>query len=142
LALSAYGSWRYREMQGLYYPSSQKQQQRLEEIIRTEPMFASHALGLLDDVITPTPQTLKTQRHWLELMAAFRPYPDVLRRKAQMEALAGEPEKAAHTFSLALASFPTYAPSFLEELDEDQPAWAPLRQMAQTAIDKLPPQYR
>ena len=142
LALAAYGSWRYREMQGLYYPTSQRQQQRLEQIIRHEPMFASHALGLLDDVITPTPAALKTQRHWLELMAAFRPYPDVLRRKAQMEALAGEDDKAAHTFSLALASFPTYAPDFLEELDEDEPAWARLRQMAQQAVDKLPPQYR
>lgn len=142
IVLAAYGSWRYREMQGLYYPSSQRQQQRLEQIIRHEPMFASHALGLLDDVITPTPAALKTQRHWLELMAAFRPYPDVLRRKAQMEALAGEQDKAAHTFSLALASFPTYAPDFLEELDEDQPAWARLRQMAQQAVDKLPAQYR
>lgn len=142
LALAAYGSWRYREMQGLYYPTSQRQQQRLEQIIRHEPMFASHALGLLDDVITPTPAALKTQRHWLELMAAFRPYPDVLRRKAQMEALAGEDDKAAHTFSLALASFPTYAPDFLEELDEDEPAWARLRQMAQQAVDKLPAQYR
>ncbi|UDM15808.1 PglL family O-oligosaccharyltransferase [Vogesella sp. XCS3] len=142
LVLAAYGSWRYREMQGLYYPTTQRQQQRLEQIIRHEPMFASHALGLLDDVITPTPQALKTQRHWLELMAAFRPYPDVLRRKAQMEALAGEQEKAAHTFSLALASFPTYAPDFLAELDEGEPAWARLRAMAQAATDKLPPQYR
>jgi len=142
LVLATYGSWRYREMQGLYYPSSQRQQQRLEQIIRNEPMFASHALGLLDDVIRPTPQALKTQRHWLELMAAFRPYPDVLRRKAQMEALAGEQEKAMHTFSLALASFPTYAPDFLEELDEDEPAWQGLRDMARQAVDKLPPQYR
>lgn len=142
LGLAAYGSWRYREMQGLYYPTSQRQQQRLEQIIRHEPMFASHALGLLDDVITPTPSALKTQRHWLEKMAAFRPYPDVLRRKAQMEALAGEYDKAAHTFRLALASFPTYAPDFLAELDEDEPAWAGLRQQAQQAVDKLPPQYR
>ncbi|MFN4236337.1 MAG: Wzy polymerase domain-containing protein [Vogesella sp.] len=142
LVLAAYGSLRYREMQGLYYPTSQRQQQRLEQIIRHEPMFASHALGLLDDVIRPSSSSLKTQRHWLEKMAAFRPYPDVLRRKAQMEALAGEYDKAAHTFSLALASFPTYAPDFLAELDEDEPAWAGLRQQAQQAVDKLPPQYR
>jgi hypothetical protein len=59
-----------------------------------------------------------------------------------MEALAGEQDKAAHTFSLALASFPTYAPDFLAELDENEPAWARLRAMAQAATDKLPPQYR
>lgn len=142
LLLAAYGSWRYKEMQGLYYPSQVKQQQRLEEIIRKEPMFAAHALGLLDDVLLPSRQLTESQRQWLDLMAAYRPYPDVLRRQAQMQALAGESAQAEATMQLALASFPTYAPDFLEELDEDEPAWAGLRRIVQAAIERLPAQYR
>ncbi|MFC3532544.1 Wzy polymerase domain-containing protein [Vogesella facilis] len=142
LALALYGSWRYIELQGLYYPTSQKKQQRLEQIIRSEPMFAAHALGLLDDVIQPTAAATPNQRKWLDLMAAYRPYPDVLLRKAKMEALAGEQVRAASTLRTALASFPTYAPDFLDDLDEDEPAWRELRQIAQQAVAALPAQYR
>ncbi|WP_246210714.1 PglL family O-oligosaccharyltransferase [Vogesella oryzae] len=142
LALAAYGSWRYVEMQGLYYPNSQKKQHRLEEIIRTEPMFAAHALGLLDDVIEPTADATPNQRKWLDLMAAYRPYPDVLLRKAKMEALGGEEAKAVATLRAALGSFPTYAPDFLDDLDEDEPKFAELRQITQQAIAALPAKYR
>ncbi|SCK10404.1 PglL family O-oligosaccharyltransferase [Vogesella sp. LIG4] len=136
LVLASYGSWRYEEMQGLYYPTALKKQQRLEEIIRTEPMFAAHALGLLDDVMTPSRATLKDYRKWVDLMALYRPYPDVLLRKAQMEALAGEQAKAAQTMRYALASFPTYASQFLDELDDDEPAWSGLIDIAQQVDDK------
>lgn len=129
LGLAAYGSWRYVEMQGLYYPTAPKQRARLEQIMREEPMFAAHALGLMDDVMTPSRSTLREYRKWLELMAAYRPYPDVLLRKAQMEALAGDHAKAEQTLRAALASFPTYAGQFLGDLDEDEPAWTALRQI-------------
>lgn len=135
LGLAAYGSWRYVEMQGLYYPTAPKQRARLEQIMREEPMFAAHALGLMDDVMTPSRSNLHEYRKWLELMAAYRPYPDVLLRKAQMEALAGEQLKARQTLRAALASFPTYAGQFLGDLDEDEPAWQELRSIVLQAVE-------
>lgn len=136
LLLAVYGSYRYVEMQGLYNPRTVQQQQRLQQIMREEPLFAFHALGLLDDVVRPGRDSPPQQRQWIALLAQMRPYPDVLRKEAQFLALEGRPQEAAYTMRLALASFPTYAPFFLRALSPEEPAWQPLRQQVEAAMLK------
>ncbi|MGL6070131.1 Wzy polymerase domain-containing protein, partial [Craterilacuibacter sp.] len=75
-------------------------------------------------------------------LAAFRPYPDVLLKKAQLEALAGRPDQARRTLQQALASFPTYAPQYMHRLAGSEPAWAGLYQEASAARARLPERYR
>ncbi|MNR41459.1 hypothetical protein D3C85_1598520 [compost metagenome] len=104
--------------------------------MRNEPLFAFHALGLLDDVVKPGRDSPPAQRQWIALLAQMRPYPDVLRKEAQFLALEGRPQEAAYTMRLALASFPTYAPFFLRALSPEEPAWQPLRQQVEAAMLK------
>ncbi|WP_024301198.1 PglL family O-oligosaccharyltransferase [Pseudogulbenkiania sp. MAI-1] len=138
---------RYNELLGLYTPqgnakANEVRVARLAEIVETEPLFAFHALNTLDNYLQPTREQLPEKRRWLARLAAFRPYPDVLLKKAQLEALAGDEAAAEATLGTALASFPTYAPSFLSELGQREPAWEGLRRVAEDARQKLPPQYR
>lgn len=145
--LSLTGLTRYDELLGLYTPqanakANETRVARLAEIVETEPLFAFHALNTLDNYLQPTRKQLPQKRRWLTRLAAFRPYPDVLLKKAQLEALAGDEGAAEATLGSALASFPTYAPSFLSELDPREPAWAGLRRITEAARQKLPLQYR
>lgn len=145
--LSLAGLSRYNELVGLYSPQANAKANevrvaRLAEIVETEPLFAFHALNTLDNYLQPTREHLAEKRRWLARLAAFRPYPDVLLKKAQLEALAGNESLAEATLSTALASFPTYAPQFLMALGQNEPAWAGLRRVAEEARQKLPPQYR
>jgi hypothetical protein len=49
-------------------------------------------------------------------------------KKAQMLALAGREDEAKATVATALASFPTYAKDYLDDIDEDVPQWLPCAQ--------------
>jgi len=137
----------YNELVGLYSQTDNpardaRRQQRLAEIMEQHPLFAYHALSTLDDYLTPSKDNLTRKLAWEERLTAFRPYPDVMMKKAQMLALAGREGEAEETVRMALASFPTYAKDYLDEIDDDVPAWLPLRRIAQQVFDRLPPQYR
>jgi hypothetical protein len=106
------------------------------------PLFAYHALSTLDDYLTADKSNLTQKLQWEERLTAFRPYPDVMMKKAQMLALAGREAEAKATVATALASFPTYAKDYLDEIDEDVPQWQPLREVAQQVFDRLPAKYR
>ncbi|MCP9760211.1 polymerase [Aquitalea sp. S1-19] len=138
---------RYWELVGLYTPAANSerrsaQEVRLGEIIEREPLFAFHALNTLDNYLQPTARDLPQKLAWITRLAAFRPYPDVLLKKAQMEVLAGQPDQARRTLQQALASFPTYAPQFMATLAGSEPAWQGLYQEASAARGRLPERYR
>ncbi|MBA4709940.1 PglL family O-oligosaccharyltransferase [Aquitalea aquatica] len=137
----------YNELVGLYTQTDNpardaKRQQRLAEIMEQHPLFAYHALSTLDDYLVADKDNLARKLQWEERLTAFRPYPDVMMKKAQMLALAGREAEAKETVSTALASFPTYAKDYLDGIDEDVPAWQPLRAIAQQVFDRLPAKYR
>ena len=138
---------RYRELVNLYTPPYNaelraKNQARLASIVENEPMFAFHALNTLDNYLRADREALQQKRVWITRLAAFRPYPDVLLKKAQLEALAGDTAQARQTLAYALASFPTYAPRFMATLAGSEPAWAVLYEDASAARARLPERYR
>lgn len=141
-------SWtHYKALVSLYSPSSnpmmnQKRFDRLTAIIQTQPLYAYHALYDLDNYLDGPPAMLVLKQPWIDMLAAFRPYPDVLVKQAAVQAITGQPREAEHTMALALASFPTYAGNFINDLSKGPSAWQPLRQMASDAYRRLPVRYR
>ena len=75
-------------------------------------------------------------------MAAFRPYPDVLMKQAEMQAMMGQEAEAEKTLALALGSFPTYAHDFIEDMRDGPASWQRLREMSSEAYARLPAKYR
>lgn len=137
----------YQELVALYSPSNnpaidEPRIARLGQIADQEPLYAFHALYSLDNYIEGTPENLAQKQRWTERLAAFRPYPDVLMKKAEMQALTGHEADAEHTLGLALASFPTYAHDFIDDLQDGPASWEKLRQMSSDAYARLPAKYR
>jgi hypothetical protein len=137
----------YEELVSLYTPANNdavdnKHIARLGEIVDHEPLYAFHALYTLDNYIEATPDNLPQKRRWVDQMAAIRPYPDVLMKQAEMEALVGQEAQAEKTLNLALASFPTYAHDFIEDLQDGPASWQRLRQISSDAYYRLPLKYR
>ncbi len=135
------------ELVNLYTPTGNaqkdaKRSERLIEIIETKPLFAYHALYTLDDYLPITRDNLKQKLALEDRLTAFRPYPDVMLKRAQMEILAGQKAKAEQTLRTTLASFPTYAGQFIETLGDANPEWEPLRKISREAYDKLPAKFR
>ncbi|MDE1713369.1 Wzy polymerase domain-containing protein (plasmid) [Chromobacterium amazonense] len=135
------------ELVNLYTPTGNaqkdaKRSERLIEIIETKPLFAYHALYTLDDYLPITRDNLKQKLALEDRLTAFRPYPDVMLKRAQMEILAGQQAKAEQTLRTTLASFPTYAGQFIETLGDANPEWEPLRKISREAYDKLPAKFR
>ncbi|UTH75438.1 PglL family O-oligosaccharyltransferase [Chromobacterium sp. IIBBL 290-4] len=135
------------ELVNLYVPTGNAakdkvRSERLIEIVKTKPMFAYHALYTLDDYLPITKDNLKQKLELEDQLTAFRPYPDVMLKRAQLEILAGEQAKAEQTLRTTLASFPTYAGQFIETLGEQDPAWEPLRKISREAYDNLPAKFR
>ena len=121
---------------------NQKRFNRLTGIISTEPLYAYHALYDLDNYLDGSPAEMIERRQWITMLADFRPYPDVLLKLAQVQALQGDKQQAQYTMTLALASFPTYAREFIDNLADGPNSWQPLRMMASDAYDRLPARYR
>ncbi|GGY10110.1 PglL family O-oligosaccharyltransferase [Paludibacterium paludis] len=147
MGVSAMAYAPYRELVNLYTPTENgaKDAQRVERLttlIRERPLYAYHALYTLDNYLEGTSENLGVNRQWVDLMAAIRPYPDVLLKKAKLEALAGEGAKARATLGLALASFPTYARYYIEELSDGPPAFGPLLRQAHEGWERLPEKYK
>lgn len=147
LVLAVQGWHLYWEMVSLYSPTrnverDRRKVARLEEIINTQPMYAFHALNTLSNYITVNQTDIPQKLYWINRLAAFRPYSNVMLDKARLEALNGEPQQATQTLRLALASYPTYAKSYLSYLPESEAAYAPLRQIAQDAYNQLPERYK
>ena len=131
LLFALYGAVRTVELAQLTRPVTVVKQQRLQQIIQKEPLFAFHAQGMLGGIVRPTSQMDAQQREWSRQWSRVRPYPDALRKEAQFLALEGDQRNAVHTMKMAMASFPTYAPQFLRALDPAVPEWAPLRQVVE-----------
>lgn len=148
IAYMSVSTWStYNELVGLYTQTGNqardaKREARLAEIVEQKPLFAYHAMSTLDDYLVASKDNLQAKLAWEERLTAFRPYPDVMMKKAQMQALAGREEEAKQTVRTALASFPTYAKNYLDDIDETVPVWAPLHEEAQKVYDKLPAKYR
>ncbi|WP_233201109.1 PglL family O-oligosaccharyltransferase [Chromobacterium alticapitis] len=135
------------ELVNLYTPTGNAQKDakrsaRLVEIIETKPLFAYHALYTLDDYLPINRDNLRQKLALEDRLTAFRPYPDVMLKRAQMEMLAGERAKAEETLRTTLASFPTYAGQFIETLGDANPEWEPLQKVCREVYDKLPPKFR
>lgn len=145
--LSVSGTSMFWELVGLYSQTGNvqqdaKRQARLAQIVQQQPLFAYHALNTLDDYLVVDRHDVQQKLAWEQRLTAFRPYPDVMLKQAQLQALAGQRQAAEQTLRTTLASFPTYASQFLDSLDEDEPAWQPLRDIAQQTYDKLPAKYQ
>ncbi|MDF0604344.1 Wzy polymerase domain-containing protein [Neisseriaceae bacterium TC5R-5] len=119
-----------------------KRRTRLAELVQTQPLFAFHALYSLDDYLAVSHDDLAQKLLLEQRLTAFRPYPDVMLKRAQLEILAGKPQQAEVTLQTTLASFPTYAQQFLQTLDDDKPEWEPLRKIARQAYEQLPAKYK
>ncbi|AUH52725.1 polymerase [Chromobacterium sp. ATCC 53434] len=135
------------ELVNLYTPTGNAQKdakrtERLIAIVDTKPLFAYHALYTLDDYLPINRDNLRQKLALEDKLTAFRPYPDVMLKRAQMEILAGQQAKAEQTLRTTLASFPTYAGQFLETLGDQDPAWEPLRRISREAYDRLPAKFR
>lgn len=135
------------ELVNLYTPTGdakkdEKRVERLIEIVDTKPLFAFHALYTLDDYLAVNRDHLPQKLALENRLTAFRPYPDVMLKRAQLEILAGQTRQAEETLRTTLASFPTYAGQFIETLRDDNPAWEPLRKIAKEAYQKLPAKFR
>jgi len=146
-ALSIAGVRHYEELVSLYTPTNKdaidnQHIKRLGEIVATEPLYAFHALYTLDNYLEATPDNLAQKRVWVDQMAAFRPYPDVLMKQAEMQALVGEESQAERSLTMALASFPTYAHDFIEDMQDGPASWSRLRQISSDAYLRLPEKYR
>lgn len=138
---------RYNELVSLYTPTGEAKSDaarsaRLKTIVKNEPLLAFHALSCLDNYIGVSRERLADNLAFTTQLARFRPYPEVLLKQARLEALAGHQARAQETLHSALASFPTYAPEFLDGLDEEEPAYAKLIEITQQAYDALPEVYR
>ena len=116
--------------------------ERLIEIAETQPLFAYHALYTVDDYLKVSPDQLARKLTLENRLTAFRPYPEVMLKRAQLEILAGQQSQAEQTLRMTLASFPTYAGVFLGTLDDDNAEWEPLREVARDAYAKLPAKYQ
>lgn len=137
----------YEELVSLYTPtnrpaSDEPRIARLGDIVAHEPLYAFHALYTLDNYIEATPDRLEQKRRWIDQMAAFRPYPDVLMKQAEMQAMMGQETEAEQTLALALGSFPTYAHDFIEDMQDGPASWTRLREMSSDAYARLPAKYR
>ncbi|WP_434630774.1 Wzy polymerase domain-containing protein [Chromobacterium sp. CV08] len=135
------------ELVNLYTPTGNAQKdakraERLIAIVDTKPLFAYHALYTLDDYLPINRDNLRQKLALEDRLTAFRPYPDVMLKRAQMEILAGQQQQAEQTLRTTLASFPTYAGQFLETLGDQDPAWEPLRRISREVYDKLPAKFR
>ena len=135
------------ELVGLYTPTNDAKRdavrmERLIEIADTQPLFAYHALYTVDDYLKVGPEQLGRKLALENRLTAFRPYPEVMLKRAQLEILAGKQEQAEQTLRMTLASFPTYASVFLGTLDDDDAEWEPLREVAREAYAKLPAKYQ
>lgn len=119
-----------------------KREASLIKIAKDHPLFEYHAFFSIDDYIHPTKDNLNEKIEFESRLAAFRPYPDVMLKKAQLLALQGHQQEAVDTLRTSLASFPTYASQFLTDLGNKEPAWAPLRQVTQDVYNSLPAKYR
>ncbi|MEN6079546.1 PglL family O-oligosaccharyltransferase [Chromobacterium piscinae] len=145
--LSISTSSMFWELVNLYVPTGNAAKdkvrtERLVEIVETKPLFAYHALYTLDDYLPVNRDNLKQKLALEDRLTEFRPYPDVMLKRAQLEVLAGERAKGEQTLRTTLASFPTYAGQFLETLGDQEPAWEPLRKISREAYDKLPAKFR
>jgi len=137
----------YAELTRLYTPTNNAKIdnpriERLIAIIHTEPLYAFHAIYTLDNYLEATPDDLPRKRALIDLLAAIRPYPDVLLKQAEMQAMVGQEPQAEQTLNLALASFPTYAQDFIEDLQDGPASWTRLREMSSEAYARLPAKYR
>ncbi|RBL65934.1 polymerase, partial [Pseudomonas sp. MWU13-2625] len=135
------------ELVNLYTPTGNAQKdakraERLIEIVKTKPLFAYHALYTLDDYLPITRDNLKQMLALEDRLTEFRPYPDVMLKREQMEVLAGEQAKAEQTLRTTLASFPNYAGQVLEPMGDANPEWEPLRKISRKAYAKLPATFR
>lgn len=137
----------YTELVSLYTPTNRPATDdpriaRLTDIVEHEPLYAFHALYTLDNYIEASEDNLAQKRRLIDLLAAFRPYPDVLMKQAEMQALMGEQAQSEQTLALALGSFPTYAHDFIEDMQDGPASWGRLRQMSSEAYARLPAKYR
>lgn len=145
LIIEAFLAFPYHStLEALYGPtddraSNRKREERLINIINTNPRYAFHALFTLDDYLEASPERRADTRYWVNRLAAVRPYPSVLLKKAQLEALAHEPTKALETMKEALASFPTYAQFFRYELAQGPAEWQPLDALCKQSLAKNTP---
>jgi len=147
LVLSVGAVRHYKELVSLYTPTNRPATDnprvaRLGDIIAHEPLYAFHAMYTLDNYIEATPEDLDQKRRWIDQMAAFRPYPDVLMKQAEMQAMMGQEAEAEKTLALALGSFPTYAHDFIEDMRDGPASWQRLREMSSEAYARLPAKYR
>jgi O-antigen ligase len=116
--------------------------QYLKKIIEQDQLFAPYASIVLGQYITIDKTDLPTKLYYINLLAKTQPYPSVLVKKAALETLDNQSNKAIQTMQMALASFPTYAKSYLKLLPEKNPAFRKLRQMAQARYNSLPAYYK
>jgi O-antigen ligase len=100
------------EYKPLYY-------QKLLKMESTHPLLGFYALNELSNFVAVSTDNLAEKRALLIKMAETRPYPNVLLRLAQVQTLSGNPAAAQRALELAMASYPTYAPSFLSRLGDD-----------------------
>lgn len=116
---------------------------RLIDLARHHPLYAYSAVEAM------TPYLVYTQlgddpanRHWLDQAAAYRPYPGVLLKLAQVQLANGEQVGAMHTIDSLLASYPGGMATLRYALHRGPASWQPLAARVDRAWWRVPPARR
>lgn len=114
----------------------------LQDMADHNTLFGFYALITLNNYLVASHQALGLKLYYIKQLAKIRPFPNIMLKKAKLEALAGRHKEAEHSMALVLASFPTLAKLYLKTLPAGEPAYQQLRKMAQTQYGRLPQRYK
>ncbi|QQS16860.1 MAG: O-antigen ligase C-terminal domain-containing protein [Neisseriales bacterium] len=114
----------------------------LQDMVDHNTLFSFYALITLNNYLVASHQALDLKLYYIKQLAKIRPFPNIMLKKAKLEALAGRLKESEHSMALVLASFPTLAKTYLKTLPAEEPAYQQLRKMTQTQHEQLPQRYK
>ncbi|WP_156039049.1 PglL family O-oligosaccharyltransferase [Chromobacterium haemolyticum] len=109
---------------------------RLEGLsnIGRNPFWARDVDMALANYMVPTSEQLDIKLAHFEMLARYRPYPNVLLKLAILRALGGDEVGANKSLKMAIANYPDYVNGFVGMLaSQNSPQVVPLRQLAMVA---------
>ncbi|WP_081546264.1 PglL family O-oligosaccharyltransferase [Chromobacterium haemolyticum] len=109
---------------------------RLEALssIGRNPFWARDVDMALANYMIPTSEQLDIKLAHFEMLARYRPYPNVLIKLAILQALDGNKVEANKSLKMAIANYPDYVNGFVGMLaSQNSPQVAPLRKLAMVA---------
>lgn len=109
---------------------------RLEQLslVSKNPFLARDVDLVISNYMLPSREQLDMKLAHFNLLASYRPYPNVLIKLAIFQALNGQQSEALLSLKVAIANYPDYVKEFSEMLAKvPEPNVTPLREVALTA---------